>query len=81
MAPAGGLAEWPKKQLIPMAPFLAAARQPKRMTEKIAAQRLFLLLRNKKQLISMVSFLAAARQPKRMAKKIAAQRLFFIAPQ
>ena len=41
MAPAGGLAEWPKKQLIPMAPFLAAARQPKRMTEKIAAQRLF----------------------------------------
>ena len=53
-----------------MVPFLAAMRQPKRMTEKIACGY-FLLLRNKKRLISMASFLAAARQPKRMAEKIA----------
>ena len=58
-----------KKQLISMAPFLAAVAATETDGRKITAQRLFLSLRNKKQFISMAPFLAAARQPKQMAEK------------
>ena len=53
-----------------MALFLAAARQPKRMAKKIAAMRLFFMLRNKK-LITKRPCLAPAGQPARMREKIA----------
>ena len=66
-----------KKHFIFMAPFLAAARQPKQMTEKIAAQRLFLSLRNKKHLISMAPFLAAVAATETDGQKNSLTAIFY----
>ena len=60
-----------------MALFLAAARQPKRMAKKIAAMRLFFMLRNKK-LITKRPCLAPAGQPVRMRVKNSALHYFLL---
>ena len=60
-----------------MAPFLVAARQPKRMAKKIAAMRLFFMLRNKK-LITKRPCLAPAGQPVRMRVKNSALHYFLL---
>ena len=66
-----------KKQLISMAPFLAAVAATETDGRKITAQRLFLSLRNKKQLISMAPFLAAVAATETNGRKITAQQSFF----